>query len=77
MKKAPVSLSMVRLIIPQAATARILVDCGAKRVSSKGAAAFSELIEKCGIDLARRAVELARHAGRKTIDAEDIKMSRR
>ncbi|HLD43288.1 MAG TPA: histone [Candidatus Nanoarchaeia archaeon] len=68
---------MVRLIIPRAAATRILMDCGAKRVSSKGAAAFSELIEKCGISLAGRAVELARHAGRKTVDAADMKMSRR
>ncbi|MBS3119957.1 histone family protein [Candidatus Woesearchaeota archaeon] len=59
-------------IIPKAPLARMLLDAGAKRVSEPAASEFSRVIEEKGIEIAKKAFELARHSGRKTIHAEDI-----
>ena len=61
--------------IPKAAVARILTKMGAKRVSDSGAKAFSEVIENIGSEIASKAVQIARHSGRKTVMEEDVKLA--
>ena len=62
-------------ILPKAAMARILKANGAKRVSEGAMAAMAELLEKKGLDISRKALQNALHAGRKTVLASDIKLA--
>ncbi|MBN2454537.1 histone family protein [Candidatus Woesearchaeota archaeon] len=62
-------------IIPRAPVARIMVSSGAKRVSVKAVDEFSKVLERKAADIAKRAAQLARHAGRKTVTAEDVRMA--
>ena len=61
--------------IPKATAAQILMNAGAKRVGMDAAAAFAEVLEAKATLISSRAVQLARHSGRKTIHEEDIKLS--
>ena len=62
-------------IIPKAPATRILMDAGAKRVSADAVDAFVEILEAKSRHIAERALQLAKHSGRKTIHEEDIKLA--
>jgi histone H3/H4 len=54
---------------------KLIRDAGAERVSADAVARFNDILtEKC-LTLAKYAVEIARHSGRKTVKSEDIKLA--
>lgn len=63
--------------IPNTATERLLKNAGAKRVSEKASAEFAKLIESIAYDISDRASSLAKHAGRRTVMIDDVKLARK
>ena len=54
---------------------RILKKSGAQRVSDESAVELRRVIEEIAESIAKSAVDMSKHAGRKTIKAEDIKLA--
>ena len=54
---------------------RILKKSGAQRVSDESAVELRRFIEEIAEAVAKNAVALANHAGRKTVKAEDVKLA--
>jgi histone H3/H4 len=54
---------------------RILKKSGAERVSDESADELRRILEEIGVAIAKNAVEMSVHAGRKTIKAEDVRLA--
>ena len=54
---------------------RILKKSGAERVSDESAIELRRVIEEIAEAIAKNAVDMSNHAGRKTIKAEDVKLA--
>jgi histone H3/H4 len=54
---------------------RILKKVGAERVSDESANELRRILEEMGTSIAKNAVEMSVHAGRKTIKAEDVRLA--
>ena len=54
---------------------RILKKAGATRVSDESADELRRVIEEIANSIANNAIEMASHAGRKTVKGEDIKLA--
>ena len=54
---------------------RILKKAGAERVSDESANELRRILEEVGTSIAKSAVEMSVHAGRKTIKAEDVRLA--
>jgi histone H3/H4 len=66
---------MQRKIIPKAPIARIVLNSGARRVSEDAIKALTEIVEELSLKIGARAVEIAKHSGRKTVHESDIKLA--
>jgi len=62
--------------IPRAPIERLVKRAGAERVSDSAVDAMIDALEDEAIKIATKAIKLARHAGRKTVVEEDIKLAR-
>ncbi|MFW5902785.1 MAG: histone family protein [archaeon] len=63
--------------LPVAPVDRIIREAGASRVSGEAAKALADLLEDVGTEVSTQAMRLARHAGRKTVTAEDVRLASR
>ena len=61
--------------IPRATIARILMNAGAKRVSAPATNALADIVHDISLKIASRAVEITKHAKRKTVHEGDIKLA--
>lgn len=61
--------------LPIAPVKRLLKNAGAARISDSAAEALAQVLEEYGEEVAANATKLAKHAGRKTVKAEDIKLA--
>ena len=61
--------------LPIAAVDRLIRKAGAHRVSEGAARELSAHLEEVAMKVTREAIELTEHAGRKTVQAGDIKLA--
>ena len=61
--------------LPIAAVERLIRKSGAARVSPQAAAALRDVLEDAASKIATKAAKLAKHAGRKTVTEEDIRLA--
>lgn len=61
--------------IPLAPIDRILHQEGAERVSEEAVRLLRDFLEKLAREASREAVDASRHAGRKTVNEEDVKFA--
>ena len=54
---------------------RILKKSGAERVSDESADELRRIIEDIATEIAKGAVDLTKHSGRKTVKSEDVKLA--
>ncbi|KYK31004.1 MAG: histone family protein [Theionarchaea archaeon] len=63
--------------LPLASVDKLIRKAGAHRVSEGAAKELAVHLEETAIEVAREAITLANHAGRKTVKAEDISLAQK
>ncbi|MBQ6218526.1 MAG: histone family protein [Methanosphaera sp.] len=61
--------------IPLAPVKRIIKNVGAERVSDDAVVELADAIEVTAEEIAFQAVKLSKHAGRKTVTVDDVKLA--
>ena len=64
-------------ILSLSAMEKLLRKAGSERVSLSASKEFAAVLEDIALILGRDAVEYAKHAGRKTVVGEDIKLAKK
>jgi histone H3/H4 len=54
---------------------KLIRKAGARRVSQDAINELNKILTEKGSDIAKYAVEVARHSGRKTVKGEDVKLA--
>lgn len=61
--------------LPIAPFKRLIKNTGARRVSEDAVDALVIVVEEIANEIAEKAIQLAEHAGRKTVTAKDIQLA--
>lgn len=61
--------------IPKAPVTRIVKSAGAERISKDAEEKIVEAVEAYTTVLAKKVIDIAKHAGRKTIQPEDVELA--
>ncbi|MHA2296285.1 MAG: histone [Candidatus Hodarchaeales archaeon] len=54
---------------------KLMRNAGAERVSQDAINKLNEVLTEKGLEIAKAAVEFARHGGRKTVKGDDVKLA--
>jgi histone H3/H4 len=68
---------MAKEILSLLGMEKLLKRAGAPRVSEDAKEALREALEEVADALSKKAVDLATHAGRRTVKAEDVKLAKK
>ncbi len=63
------------MYISETAARKMLKDAGAERISGDALKEFRKHLEKSSFETADKAVKLAHHAKRKTVEVSDIRLA--
>ncbi len=66
---------MVKHILPVAAMEKLLKKAGAPRVSNSAKEELRGVLENYAEEIGEKAFKFAKHSGRKTVKADDIKLA--
>ena len=66
---------MAKPVLPLAPIDRLVRKAGAGRVSAEAAEALRDILETVATDIGKVAVDFARHAKRKTVVEDDVKLA--
>lgn len=67
---------MDKKILALAGMEKLLKKAGAERVADNAKEALREVLEEYAEKIGEKSIKFARHSGRKTIKAEDIKLAK-
>ena len=63
-------------MLPLARVEKLIRKAGAERVSRDASKELGLVLEEQALEISAKAVKLAKHAGRKTVTAEDIRLAK-
>jgi histone H3/H4 len=63
-------------VLPLARVEKLIRKAGAERVSKDASKELALMLEEHALEVAAKAVKLAKHAGRKTVTEEDIRLAK-
>lgn len=72
-----VGVWLVKRVLSLLGMEKLLKRAGAPRVAEDAKVALQEALEEHADALCAKAVEFSRHAGRRTVTAEDVKLARK
>lgn len=62
-------------IIPKAPVGRLLMNAGANRIGQDAIDEFASILTAKAMEISEKAVQIAKHSGRKTVHEGDIKLA--